>query len=70
MKDLKARFELMSQKYPNHGDYFLFGRAIEGTGMQPDTLRRWFNKLVSKEEYEQKDKRDLFEHLYHLANVA
>ena len=34
-------------------------QAVRGQGFSKDMLGRWFNKLVSREEYDKSDKKEL-----------
>lgn len=47
-----------------------FASAIKGTKTKHDTLRRWFNILVEKEDYEGVSKVDILRWLDDLANPS
>jgi len=69
MKSIERRFEVMVKKYPYHSSFICFARAVTGQKLSRDMIKRWFNKLVDKNDYDPKDKRKLFDQLELLTNT-
>ena len=68
MKDVQKRFDKYQKKRPNVSTFVNFAAAAKGTRLKHDTLRRWFNKLVEKEDYEGVSKFDILRCLDALSN--
>lgn len=66
MQSIERRFISMQEKYPNHSSFICFGRAIKDQGFSESMIKRWFNKLVDKDDYCRSEKAELFAHLYSL----
>ncbi|MFC1609004.1 hypothetical protein ACFL2R_02775 [Patescibacteria group bacterium] len=60
MRSLKRRFEKVKKNNPFLSDYNCFTKAITGQGFSDKIIYFWFNKLVDKNDYFMKDKRELF----------
>lgn len=69
MKSIERRFAKLQQVEPEAGSYIHFARAVEGGQFAPVSIRRWFYRLVEKEEYERGDTGELFAHLDQLSNL-
>lgn len=69
MKSLKRRFENIVEKNPSFSSYICFSKAVEGQGFNKQTIHRWFQKLVDKEDYAKNEKRAVLEHLDNLSNT-
>ena len=67
MKSLQRRFDGIVEKNPNLSSYTCFARAIKGQGFNKQTIHRWFQKLVEKDDYEKKEKRAILAHLENLS---
>lgn len=61
MKELNKRFGEFREEHPGLGDVIIMSMAVEGQQYPRDVIQRAFNKLVSKEEYEQDEKREIVE---------
>lgn len=59
MRSIEARFNLIAKKNPYLSSYIVFSMTVRGQGFAKDSIARWFNKLVSKEDYTRKDKENL-----------
>lgn len=70
MKNVAIRFENYQKKRPNVSTLVNFAAAIKSTGFTHDTIRRWFNVLVDKEDYGGIPKIDLMRWLDGLANPS
>ena len=64
MKSIKARFEKNRKAEPNHSTYISLAEAINEQDFSKDRIRRWFKKLVDKEEYAEDEKEGVLKHLY------
>lgn len=63
MRSLERRFKIISQKNPHLSSLICFEHATAGQGFQKRTLYFWFNRLVEKEDYDQKEKRRILQEL-------
>ena len=63
MNDIKKRFLVFREEHPSLGDVIIMSMAVDGQAYSKPTIQRAFNKLVSKEEYEQDEKREIVESL-------
>jgi hypothetical protein len=52
------------------GDVIIFGRAVRGRHFKMDIIARWFNQLVSKDEYEKKDKKSIIANILYLTSLS
>ena len=69
MKSLERRFQSIAEKNPSFSSYICFSKAIEGQSFNKQTVHRWFQKLVDKEDYAKNEKRAILEHLDNLSNA-
>ncbi len=72
MRNLKFRFDNLKNSPSSNGlsSYTIFAEAIKYQKYNLDTISRYFNKLVDKEEYEAKDKKKLLKQLTTLSNKS
>jgi len=63
MKSIERRFNNITQGNPYWSSYICFTKAIRGQNFSKQTLHRWFNKLVDKNDYSKNDKRAILHHL-------
>lgn len=68
MRSIERRFNKFNTKNPGLSSYINFSQAIKGQKFSRDLINRWFNKLVDKDDYDKKDKRELIEYLTNLSN--
>jgi hypothetical protein len=68
MRSIERRFEIYKQKNPNLGDFTILMRTVKGQKYSKDTMSRWFEKLVEKDDYSPSDKRHLMGELIKLTN--
>jgi len=68
MKSLERRFNNIAEKNPYWGSYVSFAEAVKEQGFGRQTIRRWFQKLVEKDDYARNEKKELLTHLEELAN--
>lgn len=63
MRSIERRFKSFEEGRPAASTFLNFCSAIKGEGFEPTLVRRWFKKLVDKDDYEASDKRVLLKHL-------
>jgi hypothetical protein len=63
MRSIQRRFEKFKKRNPSWSSYTCFAEAVRGQGFDPDRLRRWFNQLVSGDDYSPTDKKAVLAHL-------
>lgn len=59
MNDLKKRFHQFREEHPSLGDVIIMSMAVDSMKYSKTVVQRAFNELVSKEEYEQDEKREI-----------
>ena len=64
---MKKQFEIIQDKYPAHSSFICFEKLIAGKNYKWNIVRKWFNKLVDKDDYDKDDKKEVLEFL-RLAN--
>ena len=73
MKSIKRNFERIVEENPYWSTYICFAETANGKGFSKQTISRWFNKLVDKDDYEDPDginiKKAVLRHLYNLSVV-
>lgn len=67
MKSLEIRFNAIAEKKPNLSSYACFAEAITGHGFSDQRMRRWFFKLVERDDYTKDIQNDLLAHLEKLS---
>ncbi|MFA4942071.1 MAG: hypothetical protein WC564_00315 [Patescibacteria group bacterium] len=70
MKSIERRFKNLEASNPGWSTYTCFAEAISGQGFGEQTIGRWFNKLVDKNDYSSSDKKDVLKHLVNLSKMA
>ncbi len=68
MKSLERRFNNITEKNPQWSSYTRFYEAIKRQNFSKQTIHRWFQKLVNKDDYARSEKRDILAHLVSLSN--
>ena len=66
-KSILESFNAIAKNKPNASSYICFAEAIRGKKIKRSTLRRWFNKLVSKDDYGDGEREGTFEYLFSLS---
>jgi len=66
MRSIERRHTTIEAKDNNLSTFMCFTRAISGQNFSKNRVNRMFNKLVDKNDYEQKEKRELLKFLYNL----
>lgn len=68
MKSLERRFKNITGKNQSLSSYSCFAKTVKGQNFNRQTLHRWFQKLVDKDDYERSDKKAVLAHLDNLSN--
>jgi hypothetical protein len=66
MKSIEARFKKNKKRNPYWSSLVQFSEAIKGKNFRKDTIKRWFNKLVEKDDYDRTLKRKILHSMYKL----
>ena len=66
MKSIEKRFNKIKIRNPYYSSIICFNLAVEKQDFCEQIIARWFNKLVEKDDYSSKDKKDIFAFLYAL----
>lgn len=66
MKSLERRFNNITEKKPFWSSFICFAEAVKGQGFNRQTIHRWFQKLVDKNDYARSEKRAVLAHLENL----
>ncbi|MFA6096849.1 MAG: hypothetical protein WC788_04445 [Candidatus Paceibacterota bacterium] len=69
MKSLERRFKNISDKKPLWSSYICFAEAVKKQRLNKQTIHRWFNKLVEKDDYARNEKKGILKHLCNLSNA-
>jgi hypothetical protein len=69
MRSIQRKFDEISKKRPKNGSFDCFVNAIKGRGYKKRIILKWFNTLVSREDYAKGEKKELLEYLYNVSNV-
>jgi len=67
MKSIERIFNKVRKENPYWSDYIYFAEAIEGRKFLKQTIARYFNKLVDKNDYNPKEKKELLQQLFELS---
>ena len=71
MKSIQARFLSIRDKHPEkYTSYICFAKAIRGQKLSHKMISKWFNILVNKDDYVQKDRNAIVAYLHELSNKA
>ena len=60
---IKNRFEAIKFKHPELGDYIILCMAVKGMKYDKSLLRKAFLKLVSRDEYDFKERNEFIDYL-------
>jgi len=63
MRSIYRRFKKVSVKNPFWSSYICFVEAIKQQKFSNRIILKWFNKLVEKNDYSNKEKKDILRHL-------
>lgn len=63
MKSIERRFKGVLSRHPFWSTYICFAETVTGQNFNRKSLQYWFNKLVQKDDYSQRDKKCLIANL-------
>lgn len=69
MRSVEKKFLDITKKNPYLSSYVCFTKTIKGRGFVRPVIRKWFYKLVNRDDYSGSDKKQLFRHLEFLSKV-
>lgn len=69
MRSLERRFNDLEKKRTAISSLLNFAGAITERNFSDGIIRRWFNQLVDREDYDKKDKRIILEFLFLLSST-
>jgi len=67
MKSIERKYNKIAEKNPCWSSYVCFAEAIKNRKFGKQTINRWFNKLVEKDDYEKEEKKEILSHLHELS---
>ena len=66
---MKEKFEELKKNNPETTPtIILFGKLVKGRNMNKGEIRKWFNKLVEKEDWEGSSKEEILSFYHRLSN--
>jgi len=68
MKNLENDFIKIRENHMDWSDYSCIAYAVKNNKHSEKIITKWFNKLVSKDDYSRSSKEILIKHLYNLSN--
>lgn len=68
MRSIEARFNKVAKKEPKFSSYLLLAHAVRGQKFSRESLGVALGKLVNKDDFNLKDKRELISHIASLSN--
>lgn len=68
MRSIKRRFDKIVHAKPSWSSYICFVEAIRGQGFSKRRLHRWFQELVSVNDYATEEMSEVLAHLWVLNN--
>lgn len=63
-KELREIFEIIRDQNPGLSTLICFSKGIAKRKYEPAYITKWFNKLVDKSDYADRDKKEVLEWLY------
>ena len=70
MRSIERRFISQQNKHPNKSSLLNFAAAVKGQYFKAVNIGRRFTKLVDKEDYSKRERKDIIHHLYSLSNPS
>jgi len=67
MRSIERVFNKVKKENPNWSDYIYFAATVEDRNFSRQTIARYFNKLVDKNDYDPKEKKELLQQLFKLS---
>jgi len=63
MRSIERRYRKIAKKNPIWSSHTCFARAIAGQRFSREAIHFWFNKLVDKDDYAKKEKKQVLAYL-------
>ncbi len=70
MKSIERKFNNVKKDNPHWSSYICFAETVKNQNVNEQTLNRWFNKLVEKDDYSRSDKETILSELNELTKPA
>lgn len=67
MKSIERKFKKLNNRNPYWSSLICFTETIKGSGLSRQSIHRWFNKLVDKNDYSKTDKKQVMSFLESVA---
>ncbi len=67
MYDIKSRYEKIATKYPFYSTYTVFAETIRNTNLTEASVRRYFHRLVDKDDYAKNERPAVLRYLVTIA---
>lgn len=67
MRSIQRKFNKIVERNPLWSSYLCFAEAIRKRGFSSQTISRWFNKLVDKNDYDKKEKKGIVMHFVQIS---
>lgn len=64
MRSIKRRFNYVQKKNPYWSTFTCFANTVRGKNFSKDRIKRFFNILVDKADYEKNEKSQIMKYLY------
>lgn len=64
MRSIQAKYRQLKGKNPSWSSAVWFLEAVRNQNFSEDVIRRWFNRLVDKDDYSKKQKKDILQNAY------
>ena len=64
MRSIERKFNYTQRKNPHWSTFTCFANTVRGKKFSKDRIRRFFKKLVNKEEYAENEKGQILRYLY------
>jgi len=70
MKSLERRFNNIAENFPIYSAFACLAQAVKGQNFSRKVVRKWFMKLVPKDDYSRDEARQLVSHLAEISKVV
>lgn len=65
---MREKFKELQQKNPELSTAMVFTKLIRGRKMAKGEILKWFNRLVEKEDYSGREKREVLSWMFNFSN--
>lgn len=60
---MEDKFKAAQENHPTWGDYIVLRSLVKGKGFRRSYIEKWFKKLVPKDDYDPRDRKELIRQL-------